>query len=51
MEEELSVFKSYLRNLLRKLNELQKAIESDNKEEALRLIGELCTDTQNGIED
>ncbi len=51
MEEELSVFKSYLRNLLRRLNELQKAIESDNKEEALRLIGELRTDTQNGIED
>lgn len=50
-ENNMSVFKSYLRRLKRGLIELQEAIQKGDKEEAERLIAELIEDTQSGIED
>jgi hypothetical protein len=49
--EEMAVFKSFLRSLLRQLVELQKAIKNREFEKADKLIGELIEDTQKGIED
>jgi len=51
MTEDMAVFKSYLRNQLRLLKELQEAIENKDFETAEKLIENLITDTQNGIED
>lgn len=51
MDEDMSVFKSYLRQLLRRLKELQKAHESGDKEKVKKIIEELVDDTQNGLED
>ncbi len=49
--EEMAVFKSYLRRLLRDLKDLKKAIKEKNLEEAERLIDDLIEDTQEDIED
>lgn len=49
--EEMAVFKSYLRRLMRDLKDLQKAIKEKNAEEAERLINDLIEDTQKDIED
>ena len=51
MSEEMAVFKSYLRRLIRDLKDLKKAIEAEDKDRALRLIDELIEDTQKDIED
>ncbi len=51
MNEEMAVFKSYLRRLIRDLKDLKKAIEAEDKARALRLIDELIEDTQKDIED
>lgn len=51
MNDEMSVFKSYLRNLLSRLKELKKAIDSEDKERAKELINEIIEDTQKGLED
>lgn len=51
MDNEMSVFKSFMRGLLRDLKELKKAIESDDKEKAKSIIDDLIKDTQSGIED
>lgn len=49
--EEMAVFKSYLRSLLRQLVELKKAIKEKDFETSERLIDQLIEDTQKGIED
>lgn len=49
--EEMAVFKSYLRSLLRQLIELKKAIKARDFEASERLIDQLIEDTQKGIED
>ncbi len=49
--EEMAVFKSYLRRLMRDLKDLQKAIKEKNTEEAERIINDLIEDTQKDIED
>lgn len=51
MGEKMSVFKSFLRQLARRLAELKEAIEADDKERALTIIQQLIEDTQKGIED
>ncbi|MDO5147663.1 MAG: hypothetical protein Q4D60_11760 [Eubacteriales bacterium] len=50
-KEEMAVFKSYLRRLMRDLQDLKKAIKEKNLEEAERLIDDLIEDTQKDIED
>lgn len=47
----MSVFKSYLRQLIRQLKALKKAEEEGNKEEIRRIIDELLKDAQDGLED
>ncbi len=49
--EEMAVFKSFLRSLIRQLKLLKKAIDSKDFEMASKLIDEIIEDTQNGIED
>ena len=49
--EEMAVFKSYLRSLLRQLKLLKKALEEKDFEKAETLINELIEDTQDSIED
>lgn len=49
--EEMAVFKSYLRRLMRDLKDLKRAIKEKNLEEAERLIDDLIEDTQKDIED
>lgn len=51
MNEEMAVFKGYLRSLMRQLKLLKKAISEKKFEEAEKLIDELIEDTQNNIED
>lgn len=50
-KEQLSVFKSYLRRLLKDLKDLQKALENDDKVTAKEIIDNLVEDTQKGLED
>lgn len=47
----MSVFKSYLRQLLRQLNALRKAHEAGDPAEVKRIIDELIKDAQDGLED
>lgn len=47
----MSVFKSYLRQLIRQLNALKKANDAGDKEEVKRIIDELLKDAQDGLED
>lgn len=49
--EETTIFKGYLRSLMRQLKLLKKAIDSENYDHAAQLIDELIEDTQNNIED
>ncbi len=51
MGEDMAVFKSFLRSLMRQLKQLKKAIDSKDLEMASNLINEIIEDTQNGIED
>jgi len=50
-ENNMSVFKSYLRRLLRGLKELKEALNNKDYSKAERLVDELIEDTQSGIED
>lgn len=50
-DNEMSVFKSYLRRLLRGLKELKEALNNKDYERVEKLIDELIEDTQSGIED
>ena len=49
--EEMAVFKSFLRSLMRQLKTLKNALEEGKTEEAKKILNEIIEDTQNGIED
>lgn len=49
--EEMAVFKSYLRRLMRDLKDLKEAISNKDFERAEKLIDDLIEDTQKDIED
>lgn len=49
--EQMAVFKAYLRNLMRQLKALQKALENNDSENAKIILNEIIEDTQNSIED
>lgn len=49
--EEMAVFKSFLRSLMRQLKALEKALNEGNTDKAKKIISEIIEDTQNGIED
>lgn len=48
---EMAIFKSFLRGLLRQLVELKKAIQTKDFSMAEQLVDRLIEDTQKGIED
>ena len=50
-KEEMAVFKSYLRRLMRDLKDIKKALEEKDCEKAEQLINDLIEDTQKDIED
>ncbi len=50
-DNEMSVFKSYLRGLLRRLKELQEILDEKDYEKARKLVAEMIEDTQKGLED
>lgn len=47
----MSVFKSYLRQLLRQLKALKEADEKGDRDTVKRIIDELLKDAQDGLED
>lgn len=47
----MSVFKSYLRQLLRQLKALKEANEKGDQDTVKRIIDELLKDAQDGLED
>lgn len=49
--EEMAVFKSYLRRLIRDLKDIKKAIKEKRYDEAEKLVDDLIEDTQKDIED
>ena len=49
--EEMSVFKSFLRSLMRKLKALEKALLENDTQKAKKIVSEIIEDTQKGIED
>lgn len=49
--EDMSVFKSFLRGLMRQLKELKKALDEQEFERAENIVDNLIDDTQKGIED
>lgn len=49
--EELAVFKSYLRRLIRDLKDLKEALKTKDYAKAEKLIDDLIDDTQKDIED
>lgn len=51
MMEEMSIFKGYLRSLMRQLKELKSALDANDNEKAKKLVNELIEDTQKNIED
>lgn len=50
-KEEMAVFKSFLRSLMRQLKALEKALNEGDTEKAKSLVAEMIEDTQKGIED
>jgi hypothetical protein len=51
VDENVAIFKGYLRISLRQLKQLKKALDNNEIEDAKRLIDELIEDTQKNIED
>lgn len=49
--EDMSIFKSYLRQLLQHLKDLKEALKNGDVEKAEKMIDRLIDDTQKGIED
>lgn len=49
--DDMAVFKAYLRNLMRQLQALKKALDNNDIETAQKILKELIEDTQNSIED
>ena len=50
-ENNMSVFKSYLRAILRELKALKEAFQKKDYEKAEKLIDQMIEDVQKGIED
>ena len=50
-ENNMIVFKSYLRRLLKELKDIEKAFEEKNDEQVRESLRQLIEDTQKGIED
>lgn len=50
-DNNMSVFKSYLRGLLRELKRLKEAIQAGDQEKVKEMLDKLIDDTQSGIED
>ena len=50
-ENSMSVFKSYLRRLLKELKDIEKAFEEKNDDQVRESLRQLIEDTQKGIED
>ena len=50
-ENDLSVFKSYLRLLLQELKSLKAAVDDKNYDKVTEIVDKLIEDTQKGIED
>lgn len=51
MNEDMSVFKSYLRRLLQDLKDLKETLKNKEYDKAENLIDKLIEDTQKGLED
>ncbi len=51
MKEEMAVFKSYLRRLMRDLKDIKEALKNKDYEKAEKLVDDLIEDTQKDIED
>lgn len=51
MNEDMSVFKSYLRRLLQDLKDLKEALKNKEYDKAENMVDKLIDDTQKGIED
>lgn len=51
MNEDMPVFKSFLRESLENQKEIEKALEEGDTEKALELIRKMIDRTQKGIED
>lgn len=51
MNEDMSVFKSYLRRLLQDLKDLKEALKNKEYDKAEKMVDRLIDDTQKGIED
>lgn len=51
MNEEMSVFKSYLRRLLQDLKDLKEALKNKEHDKAENLVDKLIEGTQKGLED
>ena len=51
MDEDMSVFKSYLRRLLQDLKDLKEVLKAKDHEKAEKMVDRLIDDTQKGIED
>ena len=50
-ENSMSVFKSYLRRLLKELKDIEKAFEEKNDDQVRESLKQLIEDTQKGLED
>lgn len=50
-ENNMSVFKSYLRRLLQDLKDLREVMNEEDYDKAKKIIDNLIDDTQKGIED
>lgn len=50
-KEEMAVFKSFLRSLMRQLKALEKALNEGDVKKAKNFVAEMIEDTQKGIED
>jgi hypothetical protein len=51
MDEDMSVFKSYLRRLLQDLKDFKEVLKAKDYEKAEKMVDRLIDDTQKGIED
>ena len=51
MNEEMAIFKSYLRAQLRQLEALKEAVAAQDYEKVNRMLDELMDDMQKNIED
>lgn len=51
MDDQMPVFKSYLRRLIRDLKDVRAALRNKQYEKAEKLLDDLIDDTQKDIED